>query len=176
VHCLIDAGCSKGLICETLVHPSKKLNQQTLNWKTKKWTFTTIGSAQKKYHIPAFMTHHEFTSVFEIMPACVSADSYKVIMGRKIIMHLGLIMNFKNGRLLWDELELILECDGNQSEELNEHSSSTVSAVESRMVTILDAGYKKIDLQDAVPTHLDKLQSSILQKLQTKYQTFLKAS
>jgi hypothetical protein len=31
-------------------------------------------------------------------------------------MHLGLIMDFKNGKLLWNELELNLECDGNQSE------------------------------------------------------------
>jgi hypothetical protein len=51
VHCLIDTGCSKGLICVTLVHPNEKLNQQTLNWKTKKGTFTTIDSAQKNYHI-----------------------------------------------------------------------------------------------------------------------------
>jgi hypothetical protein len=139
----------------------KKINQQTLNWKTKKGTFTTIGSAQKNYHIPAFTTHCEVTSVFEIMPASMSADYCKVIMGRNIIMHLGLIMDFKNGRFLWDELELNLECDATQSEELNEHSSNTVSAVESRMVNILDAGYRKIDLQDAVPTNLDKLQGSI---------------
>jgi hypothetical protein len=112
VHCLIDIGCSKGLICKTLVHPTEKLNQQTLNWKTKKGTFTTVGSAQKKYHILDITTHHEVTSVFEIMPASMPADSYKVIMGRNIIMHLGLIMDFKNGKLLWDELELNLVCDG----------------------------------------------------------------
>jgi hypothetical protein len=52
------------------------------------------------------------------MLASMSADSDKVIMGRNIAMHLGSIIDFKNGKLLRDELELNLECDGNQPEEL----------------------------------------------------------
>jgi hypothetical protein len=39
----------------------------------------------------------------------MSNDSCKVIMGRNIIMSLGLTLDFKNGKLLWDELELSLE-------------------------------------------------------------------
>jgi hypothetical protein len=33
-NCLIDTGCSKGLICETLVSLKEFLNKQVMNWKT----------------------------------------------------------------------------------------------------------------------------------------------
>jgi hypothetical protein len=76
VNCLIDTGCSRGLICETLVSPEEQVNKQVMNWRTKKGNFTTLGSAKKTYLIPAFTTHHEVTSTFEIMPATMSEDSY----------------------------------------------------------------------------------------------------
>jgi hypothetical protein len=47
-------------------------------------------------------------------------------------MSLGYITYFKNVKLVWDELELNLECAAPQSEEPYEQSSSAVSAVESR--------------------------------------------
>jgi hypothetical protein len=104
------------------------------------------------------------------MPASMSEDSYKVIMGRNIIISLGLIIDFKHGKLLSDELELNLHCDSPQSRELFEHSTSAVSAVESRVVKILDAEYKKSDLKDAVPSHLNVSQCSALYSLLTKYE------
>jgi hypothetical protein len=103
------------------------------------------------------------------MPATMSEGSYKVIMGRDVISSLGLIIDFKHGRLLWDELELNLACKALQNQELHEHSSSAVSAMESRVVTILDAQYKKVDLRDAVPSHLEESQSNTLHSLLTKY-------
>jgi hypothetical protein len=87
------------------------------------------------------------------MPASMSENSYKVIMGRNIIISLGLIIDFKHGKLLWDELELNLHCIFLQSRELFEYSTSAVSAVESKVVKILDAEYKKGDLKDAFPSH-----------------------
>jgi hypothetical protein len=45
-----------------------------------------------------------------------------------------------------------------------------VSAVESRVVKILDAEYKKSDLKDAVPSHLDVSQGNALYSLLTKYE------
>jgi hypothetical protein len=104
----------------------------------------TTGSSEKAYHIPAFTTNCDVKSTFEIMPANMSEDFYKVIMGRNIIMNLGLVTDLKNGKLFWDELELNLECTGPKSDELYEHSSSLVSAIESRIVKILDAGYERV--------------------------------
>ena len=104
------------------------------------------------------------------MPATISEDSYKVIMGRDIITSLGLIIDFKHGKLLWDHLELNLADNNSQARELYEHSSSAVSAVESRVVKILDAEYKKSDLNDAIPSHLDVSQSSTLYSLLIKYE------
>jgi hypothetical protein len=104
------------------------------------------------------------------MPAIMSEDSYKVIMGRNNIINLRLIIDFKHGKLLWEELELNLQCNSLQSRELFDHSSSAVSAVESRVVRILDAEYKKSDLKDAVPSHLDVSQVSALYSLFTKYE------
>ena len=91
-------------------------------------------------------------------------------MGRDIITSLGLIIDFKHGKLLWDELELNLADNNSQARELYEHSSSAVSAVESRVVKILDAEYKKSDLNDAIPSHLDVSQSSTLYSLLIKYE------
>ena len=140
VRCLIDTGCSRGLICETLTNPTERSNQKVMKWKTKKGSFITTGSAEKSYHIPAFTTHREVTSIFEIMPAAMNNDSYKIIMGRNIITNLGFIIDFKNGKLLWDELELNLNGNATDNEEVYAHSSSAVTAVEERMVKILDAG------------------------------------
>ena len=98
--------------------------------ENKKGSFITTGSAEKSYHIPAFTTHCEVTSIFEIMPAAMNNDSYKIIMGRNIIAHLGFIIDFKNGKLLWDELELNLNGNASETEELYAHSSSAVTALE----------------------------------------------
>jgi hypothetical protein len=46
VNSLIDTGCSRGLICETLVLPKERLNQKTI--------FITSGSAKK--HISSLPT------------------------------------------------------------------------------------------------------------------------
>jgi hypothetical protein len=50
-----------------------------------------------------------------------------------------------------------------------EHTSNTISRMESRVVKIFDAEYKKDDLKDAVPSHFDVSQVSILYSLLTKY-------
>jgi hypothetical protein len=100
----------------------------------------------------------------------MSEDSYKVIMGRNIIVSLGLIIDFMHGKLPWDELELNLQCNALQSRELFEHSSSAVSSMESRVVKILDSKYKKNDLYDAVPSHLDVSQGIALYSLLAKYE------
>jgi precorrin-6B methylase 1 len=47
VHCLVNTGYSRGLVCETLVGPKERLNQETMNRKTKKGNFMT--SAKKSY-------------------------------------------------------------------------------------------------------------------------------
>ena len=133
------------------------LNKQVMTWKTKKGTFSTKGTAEKSYHIPAFTTHRRITSNFEVMPSGMSEDSYKVIMGRNIITDLGLIIDFKNGRLLWDELELSLNTKATSNESY-EQTESAVTSVESRVVRILDVEYKKGDLHASIPSHLDNLQ------------------
>jgi hypothetical protein len=164
------------LTCETLVNPTERLSQQTLTWRTKKGNFINTGLAENTYHIPAFTTHCEVTSTFEIMPANMSEDSYKVIMGRNIKMDLGFILDSKNGKLFWDKLKLNLEFTGPKSDELYEHLSSSVSAVESRIVKILDAGYKKSDLNDVVPSHLDAYQGNVLYNLIPSMKPYLKES
>jgi hypothetical protein len=60
-----------------------------------------------------------------------------------------------------------MQCSSNQ--ELHEPSSTALSAMASMVVKILDAEYKKFDLKDAVPSHLDESQSNILHSLLTKY-------
>jgi hypothetical protein len=144
--------------------------------ENKKGSFITNRSAEKSYHIPAFTTNRKVTSIFEIMPATIKKDSYKIIMGRNIIANLGFIIDFKNGRLLWDELELNLNGNASETVELYAHSSSAVTAVEELMVKILDAGYKKSDLEDSIPSHLDPLQGSILHSLLLKYEAIFEGT
>lgn len=85
-------------------------------------------------------------------------------------MNLGLIIDFKNGKLFWDNLELNLECTGPKSDDLYEHSSSSVSVVESRISKMLDAAYKKSDLNNVVSSHLDAYQGNVLYNLLIKYE------
>ena len=176
VCCLIDTGCSRGLICETLISPTERLNQRVMRWTTKKGSFNTIGSAEKSYHIPAFTTHREVTSIFEIMPAAMNNDSYKIIMGRNIITNLGFIIDFKKGRLLWDELEIDLNGKATENAEVFTQSSRAVLAVEERMVKILDAGYKKTDLKDSIPHHLENVQRNTLHTLLLKYESIFEGT
>jgi hypothetical protein len=145
------------------------LNQQVMNWKTKKGSSLTKGTAQKSYHFPAFTTHRKITFNFEVMPSVKSEESYKVIMERDVITDLGLIIDFKNGRLLWDELELSLNTKSTAPNESFEQIGSAVTLFESRVVRILDAEYKKSDLQNSIPIHLDSSQSSTLMSLLSKY-------
>jgi hypothetical protein len=141
-----------------------------MNWKTKKGSFLTRGTAQKSYHFPAFTTHRKITSNFEVLPSGMSEESYKVIMGRDVTTDLGLIIDFKNGRILWDDLELSLNTKSTTPNESFEQTGSAVTSVESRVVRIFDAEYKKNDLQNSIPSHLESSQSATLKSLLSKYE------
>jgi hypothetical protein len=78
------------------------------------------------------------------MEASMSEDSYKVIMGRNIIISIEFIIDFNHGKLKWNKLKLKLHGNALQNRELYEYSSSAVSAVESRVVNILVTEYKKM--------------------------------
>jgi hypothetical protein len=84
VCCLIDNGCSRGLICETLINPKERLNQRVMKWKTKMAVSSLIGQQSA-----AFTTHSKVTSIFDIIPATMNKDTYKIITGQNIIANLG---------------------------------------------------------------------------------------
>jgi hypothetical protein len=104
------------------------------------------------------------------MPTGLSEESYKVIMGRDVITDLGIIIDFKNGRLLWDDLELSLNTISTTPNESYKQTGSAVTSVESRVVRILDAEYKRFDLQNSIPSHLNSSQSATLMSLLSKYE------
>jgi hypothetical protein len=73
-------------------------------------------------------------------------------------------------------LELNLNGNASGTEEFYAHSSSIVTAVGERMVKILDGRYKKSDIKDSIPSHLDPLQGNILHFLPLKYEAIFEGA
>ena len=105
-----------------------------------------------------------------------------MIMGRDLMQDLGIIIDFQNGNLIWDEVSLSMKREVNKElRPLEKESFSPTKQVESvrtqritkRALKILDATYSPMRVEYIVDkcTHLNKNQKIKLGSLLRRYST-----
>ena len=83
--------------------------------------------------------------------------NYDMIIGQDLLSKLGLILNFKENTVIWDEYEIPMKnVDATRKDSYYVEDSTAVNEATSRIKQILDAKYDPVNLDDVVAecTHL----------------------
>ena len=101
---LVDTGASASVIIGEHCTKLKMKSSPTTTWNTKAGTFTTTRKARLRFVLP------EFNPTKEISWACHVDDNatartsqYDLILGRDLLEALGLIINFHDQTMMWEE-------------------------------------------------------------------------
>lgn len=117
------------------------------------------GALEVRMQLPKFGENRK------IKRTCAVAEQlpYAMIIGRDLIEHLGLILDFKAGEFIWEGVRVSIRSSANQSmgEQVESllasappHQESSIAQAERRQIEILDADYKKEPLDEQAPDYL----------------------
>jgi hypothetical protein len=187
---LLDSGSSGDLLFHekgATKHFPYLARQVPKSWHTSNGIFQTKGKAS----VQVKFFEYSNSKRVKISPDVVEYDKktmdkpvFDLILGTKTLNELGIILNFKHKMITIDEIELpmrsIEQLPTSRKRALtlsnslarSKEPSSTEQATQ-RVVRILDANYKKADLQAIVDTnclHLSSHDQDLLLKLLTDFE------
>ena len=174
---LIDTGCSRTLIKRGFI-PTEVQNLKCRlpsSWSTNGGTFVT------KYKVPLTLILPEFSSSMEVQWACAIDENqnstYDMIIGRDLQSALRMDISFSTGTLTWNEISIPMRIGQQRNmaaltaylDSVIETSSEPdlIRAEVYEATKILDANYKKADLEEIVKNipHLSEEQKGRVRKL-----------
>ena len=171
VKILLDTGASANIIHHSYVRKNDFSKKQASR------TFDTLGGKFKTTReANVRLTLPELNSETELEVTCCvtkQESNYDIILGRDILRELGLKFDFSTNKIIWDNIEISMKpVDCNQKEHLSIQDSEHVSKETKRIKKILDAKYKKANLEELVPTlkYLNKVKQTKLYKFLKKYE------
>ena len=130
----------------------------TTTWTTKAGTFTTTWKAQLKFLLPEFNQSKIISWACHMDDTTMAINSqYDMILGRDLLDTLGIIINFNDHTMTWDEATILMKEYGSiptlhaADTYCNEIFTTDIeNEVTTRMTRILDAKYKKAGLAKVV--------------------------
>ena len=139
------------MINHSYVHKNNFLQKSTSRtFDTLGGKFQTLREATVNLKLP------ELNSTAEIEVTCCvtkQESNYDIILGRDILRELGLKFDFSTNKIIWDHIEIDMKpVDCNKKEHLSIQDSQLVSSETKRIKKILDAKYKKANLEELIPT------------------------
>ena len=154
---LCDTGCSRTIIRSSFVQNFKMKSGDTIEWSTKTGTFNTNKQCEITFSMPQFHKDRDIT-----WTVCVDENEeehprYDMILGRDLMHELGMIFDFKEGRMTWDNSWINMQnpslFDEGTIAQFEEelflmHDPDTTDA--ERIQEIVDAKYNTANLQDEV--------------------------
>jgi RNase H-like domain found in reverse transcriptase/Reverse transcriptase (RNA-dependent DNA polymerase)/Retroviral aspartyl protease len=145
---LFDSGASKSIIKSTLV-PKTNLKPQQISttWTTVAGNFITKHKALISFKIP---TLHESRIVQSTMHVAKGLEKYDIIIGRDLLQHLGIIINFKNNTIEWDNGIISMPTDSTLSTGLIniDSESQPIKEATNRVKKIIEAKYEKANIKE----------------------------
>ena len=171
IRALLDSGGSESLIASN--HAKKLRLKETPGGKTV-WT-TPAGPLHTKYKCKCQFTLpelHDNRMISWNLHVSESLGSYDMIIGRDILMGLGINLQFSDHTIHWDGHEMPMkDQDATPLDAFHINESEAVQDATQRLKSILDAKYEPADLQAvaALATHLTKDEQFQLQTLLEKY-------
>ena len=178
VRVLLDTGTSSSLILKNIVKKLKLKNVPQTKWITKGGTFTTDSECKIRFKLPQFSETKEINWQCYVDSSNANAR-YDMILGRDFLQETGMILNWNDLTMTWDEATIVMPEYGtitNRNEAnamyLDLAESMAVKESSERTERILEARYEKADLNKLVNDcdHLTNNQKEKLYKLLRKYE------
>ena len=176
---LLDSGTTATIIMAKHAKYLKRITVPTVTWNTKAGQFTTHSKAKVFFTLPEFDTN----KVIEWQAHVDDSDyggEYDMIIGTDLMTALGLDLKYSTNSIVWDTVEISMKSlDEVRSSYVMTcyyhwcYESAQVTDATKRVTRILDAKYKKADLNEVVrdATHLTKTQREQLKAVLVKYES-----
>jgi len=181
---LFDTGYSSSLINKEMVKDLPTELDDTQRWVTKSGYFNTSKKCLLKLTLPQLHKHREIQWTMHVDETTPNRSNYEMIIGRDLMHELGLIINFQEGRVYWDNAWINMQdpilfsempIEEFEEELFMMHDPVTTDA--QRIQDIIDAKYCPADLEKEVnKTKLSLSQKATLLKLLKKFKTLFDGS
>jgi hypothetical protein len=148
-----------------------------MSWRTVAGTFSTNGTTHAKL---ALTELNPTATIYHKLHVAPTLGAYDAILGRDLLTKLGIIINFKEQIVSWDEPYVKMRAANcNINEHYNLQDPQDIDAMVGRLAgdkykKILNAKYEKADLSKVIReeyNHLNDNQQIGLLKLLIKYET-----
>jgi hypothetical protein len=182
---LLDSGCSDSIIKYNCVkHLKHKFKKNLIQYEVAGGAFNTTKEVKVRFTLPEFSEGKIVTHKFQIDKTTEDGIGYDAIIGRDLLLTMGINLNFKDEVVEWDRMVSPMKDYYNDipsakptREELRvlmTPSEEPIAAQEnlSRATKILDADYHKADLREVVNNQasLDKEEKKLLYELLDEFE------
>ena len=99
---LCDTGCSKTIIRSPFIKDMKVTAGNSIEWSTKTGTFNTNKQCEITFTMPQFHKDRDITWTVCVDENKEAQPRYDMILGRDLMHELGMIFDFKEGKMTWD--------------------------------------------------------------------------
>ena len=97
---MISKEASKGL---------PKVKSEPVKWATKAGTFQTNQKSKIRLKLPAFHEHKEVHWQAYVEPTATDQGRYDMIIGRDLMLDIGLDLIFSEEKMVWDRAEVKMQ-------------------------------------------------------------------
>ena len=170
VKILLDSGASGCIISNEFTKKNKRVPIKSTTWNTMAGRFATKYKYYAEFSLPELNSTATFKQKMYVVP---EINNYDLILGRDFLQKVGISLDFKNQKVLWNDIETSMKppkCANNFNYNIEE--SYVLQAEETRLQRILDANYEKADLRKVVQecTHLSDIEKNSLYELLIKFE------
>ena len=147
INILLDSGASRSVINEKFVQQSKCTSNETVYWNTIAGSFETKKKAEISFQLPSLHEKRIITSVVHVSPELVT---YDMILGRDLLQELGIVLNFKEQIITWDDSMTRMQDDKDLPSLNKIEEGKSMDDATSRIKKIIEAKYEAADLDQIV--------------------------
>ncbi|HSN67194.1 MAG TPA: reverse transcriptase domain-containing protein [Fusibacter sp.] len=174
---LLDSGASATLVKSTWLPLLTVTDSNEVTcWETSAGTFETKQKALTQIILTELHESRTITCSAHVAP---NLSKYDMIIGREVLSELGIILNFKEQTIEWDEAVIPMKPEtATQATSFVIKESSSVDEATERIKKILDAKYEAADIKTIVSdcNHLSPNEQDGLYKLLMKYESLFDGS
>ena len=114
---LLKSGCTATLINKKLVKHLKKKKTTPTRWSTKAGKFNTAQKCKIEFNLPEFPAGREIEWDAYVDESPSHECRYDMIIGRDLLMHLGIDLVFSKAEIHWDNASIPMKTLETLSEE-----------------------------------------------------------
>ena len=165
---LCDSGASATIVDSNFVKKLKQKEIKNTSWSTPAGAFETKYKANIKFTLPEFHAKKLITWDTYITDQPMN---YDLIIGRDLMKELGLIIDFKNESIIWDDVKVSMKTANAQPPKEFYNTGKPITP--NKIKEILSAKYAPANLAEEVKSfdHLSSSEQADLLTLLTKYES-----